>query len=75
MHLPLRIPVAPSSGDLLAMILAFGWEGPWVVWLGMQHAVWAECLLGLLMTVLSWRHISTALRERLDAAELPSGAL
>ncbi|MCA1325001.1 hypothetical protein [Herbaspirillum sp. alder98] len=63
MDLPPRTAAAPSLGDVLALIMAFGWEGLWLIWLGVRHGVWIECMAGLLLTALLWRHIGTALRD------------
>lgn len=75
MDLLARTPRVPSPGDVLALLLAFGWEGLWVIWLGVRHEVWVESLAGLLLTVLLWRPIGSALWLRLRAAKDPALAL
>jgi hypothetical protein len=75
MNLPARSPAAPSAGDIIALISVFGWEGAWIIWLGVLHGVWVECLAGLVITVLLWRPIGMALLERRRAANVPAVAL
>ncbi|EJN07735.1 hypothetical protein [Herbaspirillum sp. YR522] len=75
MDLPALTSRSPSLGDVLALVLSFGWEGVWIIWLGVRHAVWAEALAGLLITILLWRHIGIALWQWRRAAKGPAVAL
>jgi hypothetical protein len=76
-------PSAPEKSPILnflAFVLAFGWEGPVIISIGLRHDSTLEIVMGLIFTVFFWslfgfkllrelvKHLFTLVRKLKSAA-------